>query len=98
MTARRPFPIGTAFELLTTLGFFSRPFDRRKPVRAMNGSCSRSLALCLESVPQAKRLFTGVELELDVGRVADQHELEVPAVERGPGGSIPPAQDRPPQP
>jgi hypothetical protein len=39
MTApdRRPFPIGTAFELLTTLRFFSQPFDRRKPVWAMNG-------------------------------------------------------------
>ncbi|WP_240536214.1 hypothetical protein [Bradyrhizobium cosmicum] len=39
MTApgRRPFPIGTAFELLTALSFFSRPFDRRKPVWAMNG-------------------------------------------------------------
>ncbi|WP_298239782.1 hypothetical protein [uncultured Bradyrhizobium sp.] len=33
----RPFPIGTAFELLTTLGFFGRSFDRRKPVWAMNG-------------------------------------------------------------
>ncbi|WP_283815602.1 hypothetical protein [Bradyrhizobium campsiandrae] len=39
MTAlgRRPFPIETAFELLMTFRFFSRSFDRRKPVRAMNG-------------------------------------------------------------
>src|ERR1700757_3894050 len=35
---RRPFPIRTAFELLNALGFFSRSFDRRKPVRAMNGA------------------------------------------------------------
>jgi hypothetical protein len=35
---------------------------------------------------EAARLLAGIELELDVGRVADQHELEVPAIPRGPAG------------
>jgi hypothetical protein len=47
--------------------------------------------MAVEDSAEVERLLARVELELDVRRVADQHKLEVPAVERGPAGNERPA-------
>jgi hypothetical protein len=54
--------------------------------------------MTLENPAEVERLLARVELKLDVRRVPDEHQLEVPAIERSPTGDERPAQERAAQP